>query len=533
MRSFSYFQAVLQTGAPVLLALALTGGAANAADGKPSSGEMTEHVDQLLAERWATEKIEPTATSSDTEFLRRASLDFIGVIPRAAEVRQFLADKDPAKRKKLIDRLLASPRYATHMATTWRNRIIPQEPDPSRAREAAALQKWLRTRFAKNLRYDNLVGGLLLTNGGDEIGPALYFQTHDVAPEKMAASAAELFLGVKLQCAQCHDHPFADWSQRDFWSFAAFFARVKTPQNRGMQMVAYRLVDSDIGEVHLPNSEETVPPKYPRGKSAADGDGTSRRTQLVFWLTSRDNHYFSRAAVNWAWSHLFGRPLVASLDNIDHGAPPANVKLLDELAEYFVHSGFDLQSLWRVLANTQAYQLKVSAEGDAQRDPDLFASMLAKPLTPEQLYDSFLLLAPEANAGNAAMTGPIGQPASSLDGDPLRIEFARRMRPPPGEATEYRAGTLQALMLMNGKTVSGVTAPDTSSLLGALEAPFMTDAQRVESLFLATLARTPDEGERKLFRETLAECKSSDDHQRALSDMFWALLNSTEFAFNH
>jgi hypothetical protein len=419
------------------------------------------------------------------------------------------------------------------MATTWRNRIIPQEPDPSRAREAAALQKWLRTRFAKNLRYDNLVGGLLLTNGGDEIGPALYYQSQDVAPEKVAASAAELFLGVKLHCAQCHDHPFADWSQRDFWSFAAFFARVKAPQNRGMQMVAYRLVDSDDGEVHLPNSEEAIPPKYPRGAAAVDGDGTSRRTQLVFWLTSRDNHYFSRAAVNWAWSHLFGRPLVASLDDMDHGDAPPNAQLLDELAEYFVTSGFDLQTLWRTLANTRAYQLKVSGERDAKRDPDLFASMLAKPLTPEQLYDSFLLLAPEANAGNAPLTGPLGQPASSLDDDPSRVEFVRRMRPPPGEATEYRAGTLQALMLMNGKTASGVTSLDKSSLLGALEAPFMTDAERVESLFLATLARTPDEGERKLFSETLAECKSSDDHQRALSDMFWALLNSTEFAFNH
>jgi hypothetical protein len=149
------------------------------------------------------------------------------------------------------------------------------------------------------------------------------------------------------------------------------------------------------------------------------------------------------------------------------------------------------------------------------------------------LYDSFMVLAPEANAGVTAMTGPPGLPASSLDDDPIRVEFVRRMRPPPGEATEYRAGTLQALMLMNGKTASGVTAPEHSSLLGALEAPFMTDAQRIESLFLATLARTPDDEERAMFTEALSESKSPSDRERALSDMFWALLNSTEFAFNH
>jgi hypothetical protein len=498
-----------------------------------TSQGMAHRVDELLAQRWVEAKLEPAQTAGDAEFMRRAYLDLTGVIPRAGEVRQFLADSRPDKREQLVDHLLASPRYATHMATTWRNRIIPQDPDPSRAREAAALQKWLRTRFAKNLRYDNLVGGLLLTNGGDELGPALYFQTQDVAPEKIAASAAELFLGVKLQCAQCHDHPFADWSQQDFWSFAAFFARVKSPQNRGMPMMAYKLVDAESGEVHLPNSTEAVPPKYPRGDAVAADEGASRRAQLVFWLTSRDNRYFSRAAVNWAWSHLFGRGLVASLDNIDGASPPANAKLLDELADYFVDSGFDLQALWRALATTKAYQLSSRAADDPKSDPEVFASMLPKPLTPEQLYDSFVLLAPDANAGDEAMTLAPPQSADGLQEDPNRAAFVRRMRPPPGEATEFRAGTLQALMLMNGKTASGVTSPERSSVLGALEAPFMSDAERVESLFLATLSRSPDDDEGSLFLESLAECQSPSDRQRALSDMFWALLNSTEFAFNH
>ena len=494
--------------------------------------QMAARIDALLEEQWAAKEVKPAPVADDAEFLRRASLDLTGVIPRASEVREFLADERPDKRQQLVDRLLASPRYATHMATTWRNRILPTEVDPSRARQAVALQKWLRTRFAKNLRYDNLVGGLLLTNGGDELGPALYYQAHDVAPEKIAASAAELFLGVKLHCAQCHDHPYADWSQREFWSFAAFFAQTKASDAGGMMRTAYRLVDTDEGDVKLPESEEVVPPKYPRGDAAADETAT-RRSQLVLWMTSRDNRFFSRAAVNWAWGHLFGQPLVETLDEADRPDAGVNVQLLNELADHFVRTGFDLEQLWRTLASTRAYHLSSRHDDPESPSPRVFARMLPKPLTPEQLFDSFVLLAPSVTGAAAPMAAAINASASSLDEDPTRIEFVRRMRPPPGEATEYRAGTLQALMLMNGRATAGVTGPDTSSLLGALEAPFMNDADRIEALFLATLSREPDDDERMMFAEALAESKTPAERTAAISDMFWALLNSTEFAFNH
>lgn len=500
----------------------------------PAGGDaakLASRIDAHLQERWSNAGVVPAAAADDAEFLRRASLDLNGVIPRASEVREFLTDERPDKRRQLVDRLLASPRYATHMATTWRNRILPSEVEPSRARQAVALQKWLRSRFAKNLRYDNLVGGLLLTNGGDELGPALYYQAHDVAPDKLAASAAELFLGVKLHCAQCHDHPYADWSQREFWSFAAFFARTKAPGGGGMMQTTYRLVDVPEGDVTLPESTEVIPPQYPRGELAA-GDST-RRSQLVLWLTSRDNRFFSRAAVNWAWSHMFGRPLAPTLDNSSETPPDANSALLDELSKEFVRSGFDLQELWRTLASTRAYQLSSRHDDAVAPPPELFARMLPKPLTPEQLFDSFALLAPAATGAAPAVAGGAAAEAASLDENPLRMEFVRRMRPPPGEATEYRAGTLQALLLMNGRATAGVSGAATSSLLGSLEAPFMTDGDRIEAMYFATLARAPSDDERALFTEMLAECKSPDERRGAFSDMLWALLNSTEFAFNH
>jgi hypothetical protein len=522
----------LITYGPALWAATSVSPDASARNALPTDArEMARRIDSMLEAQWKAANIEPAPESSDGEFLRRAYLDLTGVIPRASEVREFLADDRPDKRSRLVDLLLASPRHATHMATTWRNRILPLGVEPERGPQAMGLQKWLRTRFAKNLRYDNLVGELLLAIGGDELGPALYFQANDLAPEKLAASSAELFLGVKLECAQCHDHPFSDWSQRDFWGLAAFFARVRTPDDRNMMMRAsYRLVDVDKGDVMLPESTEVVPPKFPGGDSAGDDARRSRRVQLALWMTSRDNPFFARAAVNWGWSHMFGRGLVESLDGIEENRT-ANAQLLEELATYFIQSRFDLQQLWRTLANTRAYQLSSQAGGLEAADPELFAQMQAKPLTPEQLYDSFMLLAPQVGImpqGGVASVLPVG-----LDEDPARVEFVRRMRPPPGSSTEYRAGTLQALMLMNGPLAASVTGYDQSRLIGALDAPFMDEREKIESMFLAVLARPADEAERDACVEVLQETDSDDDRKRALSDILWALLNSTEFAFNH
>jgi hypothetical protein len=485
-------------------------------------------IDALLTEAWQDADVEPAAVADDGEFIRRAYLDITGVIPRVSEARAFLADDNPDKRAVLVERLLASPRYATHMATTWRNRILPQGADAERPREALGLQKWLRTRFADNVRYDRIVGGLLMATGENELGPALYFQANDLAPEKLAGSAAELFMGVDLHCAQCHDHPFAEWSQKDFWGLAAFFARTKSADDGRMNPMnmSYNLVDVDKGDVTLPESSEVVGPKFPGGDAAAEDEWQSRRSQLVVWLTSRDNEFFARSTVNAAWQHMFGHALVESIRPWQGEKPSVGRQILDELAVQFADSNFDLRALWRTLASTRAYQLSSRHANPGSAKPELFARMLAKPLTPEQLYDSFRLLAPVAAEGR-----PAGMPVS-LDEDPLRIEFVRRMRTPPGDPTEYRAGTLQALMLMNGAFTHTASAHDKSSLLGALAAPYMDDEQRVDALFLATLSRAPEAEERSACLEEFAACETPADRRRAESDLLWALLNSTEFAFN-
>jgi len=336
-------------------------------------------------------------------------------------------------------------------------------------------------------------------------------------------------MGVDLHCAQCHDHPFADWSQKDFWGLAAFFARTKSGDEGQMNPMnmTYKLVDQKSGEVTLPESTEIVPPKFPGGNAATDDEWETRRSQFVVWLTSRDNEFFARSTVNAAWQHLFGHALVESIRPWEGETPTIGRQVMDELATHFADSNFDLRALWRVLASTQAYQLSSRHPDPDAAEPDLFARMLAKPLTPEQLYDSFRLLAPAAGPQKQAAEMPV-----SLDEDPLRIEFVRRMRTPPGDPTEYRAGTLQALMLMNGAFTDAVSAHDRSSLLGALEAPHMTNDERVDALYLATLAREPEAEEQTALVDELDACEADADRRRAESDILWALLNSTEFAFN-
>jgi hypothetical protein len=496
--------------------------------GAQSSAEMAARVDDLIGQMWSAETIEPAPQSADGEFMRRVYLDLNGVIPRVGDVRAFLADTNLKKREALIDKLLNSPRYSTHMATTWRNRILPLGVDAERGPQAVALQKWLRARFAKNLRYDNLVGEMLLTLGGDELGPALYYQANDVSPEKLATSTAELFLGVHLHCAQCHDHPTASWTQRDFWGLAAFFARVRAPEDRNnMMRMSYRLVDAGQGDVMLPNTTTVVSPKYPGGDESTDESDRTRRLQLALWLTSPDNQFFSRAAVNWAWSQLFGRGIVESLDDQES----LNNQLLSELADYFVKTDFDLRNLWRTLALTRAYQLS-SNGGDSTKPPQHFSRMLARPLSPEQLFDSFAVLAPLDDSGPRSDYSDPNAPNSRLAESPLRTDFIRRMRPPPGDPAEYREGTLQALLLMNGKMMSDVTASGRRSVLGALEAPFLSNDDCVQSLFLAAFARQPNDDEAKSCLAVLADAKAPAERSKALGDILWALVNSTEFAFN-
>ena len=215
-----------------------------------ASDVMTRQVDQRILDRLRSAGVPPGPPADDSEFLRRASLDLTGVIPSVAEVREFLSDRRARKRELLVDRLLASPRHATHLAITWRRMMLPADFDASQLDQAAGLQSWLRQQFVRNLRYDRLVAEFLSSTGDQQTGPALFYRSLNAKPEKLAAATSRIFLGLQIQCAECHDHPFDHWKQRDFWGYAAFFAQLQPDQS--MRADTYRLVDLPTGEVRCP-----------------------------------------------------------------------------------------------------------------------------------------------------------------------------------------------------------------------------------------------------------------------------------------
>ena len=485
--------------------------------------EMAAQVDSLLADRWAAAGVQPAPASDDAEFLRRVSLDLTGVIPRAAEVRAFLRVSAADKRLRTIDELLTRPTHARHMADLWRRMLLPGEADVQAAGGVIGFQTWLQEQFLANQRYDNVVADLLVARGSArQNGPALFFTALELKPEEIAANTSRILLGVQIQCAQCHNHPHDRWTQQDFWGYAAFFARL---QRRDGRSDLVQVLDANSGEVKLPDTEEIIAPKY-LGAAAADASqDNSRRRQLAIWLVSRDNPFFAKAAVNRAWSILFGRGLVEPVDDFSERNPASHPQLLDDLAKYFIETDYDLRGLFRMLCQTQAYQLSSQRTEEASQEipPELFASMAIKSLTPEQLYDSLNLV---TRRGEAQRTG-----VNRLV-DPARMDFITRFNAPTQSAAEYQSGIPQALTLMNGRAVADVTDVEQSPLLLAATAPFLDDTGSVDALFLSTLSRPPTASEREVFVAHVARRSDEAARRKALADVLWALLNSAEFVLN-
>jgi len=490
---------------------------------------MVRRMDALLAAKILAAGYAPAAQSTDEEFLRRVYLDLTGVIPRVAEAREFLADATADKRSRLIDKLLDSGAHATHLANTWRTILLPGAINPEQINNVVGVHNWLRQRFSENLRYDNLVADLLVDSDGGEAGPALYYTSLDLAPEKLASSTARIFLGLQIECAQCHDHPFDHWKQRDFWGYAAFFAQLRQREMnnanpRGRSRLFY---DDDKGEVTLPNSNEVVLPKYPSAGAPEKQDFGTRRQQLAIWMASRSNPYLARAGVNRAWWHLFGRGLVEPVDDLGPHNTPSHPELLDELTTYFITTGFDLRELYRTLANTAAYQRTSAWTADPVPPPELYVHAAVKTLTADQLYDSVnrVLHRPQQGTINGAR-------ASSTLLDPQRQAFIAKVQSNGRNFLDYQAGVLQALSLLNGGELTEATDPKRSPLLGSLNAPFFTESDRIAAIFLATLSRQPAQRELKLCEQRLASDPRAD-RASAYSDILWTLLNSAEFALNH
>jgi len=515
--------------APGRLALPARPSPWSAADRQAAAAAMTARVDALLEEAWQAAGVRPSPPSSDTEFLRRACLDLTGVIPTVQEIRTFLADSRPDRRAQQLEQLLRKPNHATHLANDWLRVMVPGNANLQVFGNGFTLRNWLRDKFADNAAYDRWVRELLLAEGNaGQNGAALYYSLLELKPEELASSTSRIFLGTQIACAQCHDHPFDHWTRQDFWGYAAFFARIQPPPNP--QQVGFQVVERLTGELKFPGREEIVMPKYLGGSAAGAPPDVKRRALLADWMTASDNPFFARALVNRVWAQMFGRGLVNPVDDLGRHNPPSQPQLLEELSQFFVRSGYDLRQLYLVLGNTRAYQLSSVTGPESDPPPELFARMSIKSLTAEQLYDC-LLEAMRKREPAGAIAGNMAFQFQA--GDQRRQAFLAKFQAPTQTATEFEAGIPQALTLMNGSLISEATDLGNSDLLVSLHAPFFTDEQRIEVLFLSTLSRFPSPDEQTRFAEYVRTGGPRQDRRQALGDVLWALLNTAEFLLNH
>ncbi len=488
--------------------------AAPPAADRQEAAALAARIDQLINARLEAEKVPPAPPADDAEFLRRVSLDLTGRIPSVAQVRAFLADRSPDKRQRLVDAMLESGAFLRHFTHVWRAVLLPDTAtDPNLT---AGLETWLRQQLQANTSYDRMVRDLLKPG----VVPT-FAQAYENKPENLAAATARLFLGVKLECAQCHRHPFAQWTREQFWGLAAFFAPSPGARVRGQQPVA----GAGARSIRIPGTDKEVPAKFLDGKEPVWSEALSPRSALADWVTAPSNPFFARAAVNRLWAHFHGTGLVDPVDDLDEQNPASHPELLDELARQFVAHRFDLKFLVRAVVLSQTYQRTSRLTHPGQEEVHRFARMAVRGLTAEQLFDSL-----------AVATG-FEEPAPARGrsaGGKVRATFLARFAHPGARPTEFHLSILQALALMNGTLTAEATDLERSTTLAAvLDAPFMDNAGRIDTLYLAALGRKPRPEEAARLLRYVEGGGVDRRPARALADVFWVLLNSGEFILNH
>lgn len=519
---------------------------------QPPLSDQTDHamalaakIDQYVDARLKEAGVPAAPQADDAEFVRRVYLDLCGRIPQVYEVRGFLADKSKDKRVQLVNKLLAdSPAYRNHWVNVWRSLMLP-EVDANFEAQLLVPQfdAWLRKKVTENTAWDKVVREVLTVPfTGQPVGPARrnnqdaepmpdsYYLAKEAKPENLAASIARTFLGIRIECAQCHNHPTAQWKQEQFWSLAAFFAGLQRP-NAGNNAFAPVREVMDRRELAIPNdpSGRIVQAMFLDGMEPQWKFKVGPRQTLADWVTAPDNPYFARAAANRIWAHFFGIGIIEPVDDMDPENPPSHPELLDELAKQLIAHNFDLKFLMRAIAASQTYQRTSMQTDKGQADPRLFAKMTVKGLTADMVFDSLAMA-----IGFKDNSDPNQRRINILGPGSPRTDLTAKFKNTGDKRTESQTSILQALSLMNGQVVADATSLERSELLASVaDAPFMSTWQRIDTLFLATLSRPPTDKEAERLVKYVEAGGPEKDGKKALADVLWALLNSGEFLLNH
>jgi hypothetical protein len=488
------------------------------------------YIDKLTVARWKKLGITPSDLCSDGEFIRRVYLDLCGKLPTPAQVRAFLADRHADKRAQLIDRCLDDKDYAAYFALRWGS--ILRNASLAGAEQAAyAFHDWIRDMIARNRPYDEFVRGIVAAAGEWQEAPAInwYWQMRDDQLHQPVADTAQLFLGLRLQCAKCHHHPYERWSQDDYYGLAGFFARLGR-KGGGEPPPYYSARQRTTGEVN-PRTGQPLEPKLLDGpvlKVAAEDDP---RHKLVDWMAKPDNPFFARALCNRMWGHLMGRGLVDPVDDMRETNPPSNPELLDALAKDFIKHKFDVQHLLRTICNSRTYQLSSAGNEYNKHDRQNHARYYGKRLIAEVLLDAV-----DQVCGTRTQFNKMSRQARAVDlphegfGSYFLDVFDRPPRSSACECARSSGANLsQVLHLTNSPEVEDKIASDTGRVAKLIQAK-ASSAKAVEQLYLAALSRYPTKAEEK---KALAYLARRKDPRHGLEDLVWVLLNTREFMFNH
>lgn len=510
-----------------------------------SQRQVVGFINDQLRAKWQAAGIQPSAVADDAEWLRRVYLDLVGYVPPVSEVDRFLADKSRDKRAALVDRLLDDPSYARHMASLWGNLLIGRSPREEVNRPA--LLAFLRHSFSGNRPWSDIVYDLVSAEGRADQNGAVNFLVAHLNDGAIPATAvtSRLFLGLQMQCVQCHNHPFNTWKQEQFWAFNSFFQQAvivreerRDPVSGQMVIASVTLQTKEIGgPVYFETRSGLMKVAYPtfKGQSVDADEKTNRRAELAKLMTHGETTGLAPAFVNRVWEHFLGRSFTPRVDDMGPHNAPSHPELLDRLSEEFVRSGYDVKQLMRWVCLSDAYQ-RTSRFGDqnAVDDPEkgevpLFSRVYVKPLTAEQLFDSLQVATRGTWVPDSDLVATERRQQQWMQQFVMSFETEEN-----DEASTFNGSITQSLLMMNGDLVSDAVKMEPGTWLYQLISSRKTDTERIQALFKAALSRpaTPRElAQAKKLLQSAAQHQTSP--VTAYQDLYWAFLNSNEFILNH
>jgi hypothetical protein len=485
-------------------------------------------IDQAVFAKLNRMRVAPSEPCTDQEFVRRAFLDTIGVLPTPAEVDAFLKEETPGKRAKLADALLKRPEFYDYWTLKFAD-ILRANGRLIQSKGTYVFTRWIKTNLERNTPLDRLVRELLTSEGSAFKNPAANYYRISRDPENSVETTAQLFLGVRIQCAKCHNHPFERWTQDDYYGFAAFFSRVR--QKKGALPDDEVIFTAKEGDVRQPRTGAVMKPKALGGPVYDDPKAPDRRVSLASWLTGPTNPFFAKSLVNRVWFHLVGRGIVEPVDDFRDSNPACNDELLDGLSADFVKSGFDLKHLIRTILVSRTYQLSARTNELNADDTLYFSHAFTKLLPAEVLLDAI-----------SAVTGtvtpfdglPRGATAIQIPDGKMENPFLKTFGRPARELAcecerESDSNLSQALQLIGGSTVNGKLRDDVGRM-ARLAKSGKSPEEITKELYQVALSRDPNASE---VAASVKHLNATADKRQAVEDLGWVLINSKEFLFRH